>query len=167
MAALREPGGMPDAAWLRATEEIKQLKARYFRGVDRKDRALLESAFCTDVICDFSQGMEDPQGADGQRLLAESELLCGAPAAATAIIAAVADLVTVHHGHMPEITITGPDTASGIWSMMDRLRFPQSSDIDEIEGWGFYEETYRREEGEWKIHRLRLERLRVDVRRRR
>ncbi|MBI0293347.1 nuclear transport factor 2 family protein [Streptomyces sp. PRKS01-29] len=35
---------------------------------------------------------------------------------------------SVHHGHMPEIEITGPDTASGIWAMEDLLTFPAGKD---------------------------------------
>ena len=30
---------------------------------------------------------------------------------------------TVHHGHMPDIEITSPTTAKGIWAMEDKLRF--------------------------------------------
>jgi hypothetical protein len=26
---------------------------------------------------------------------------------------------SVHHGHLPEITLTGPDTATAIWAMSD------------------------------------------------
>jgi hypothetical protein len=50
----------------------------------------------------------------------------------------VDDIETVHHGHMPDIEITSPTTATGIWAMEDRL------------------------DGEWKIATLRLTRLRRD-----
>ena len=33
------------------------------------------------------------------------------------------DVVTVHHGHMPEIELTSPTTARGIWAMEDMLRY--------------------------------------------
>lgn len=168
MAASEMESGdaLSDTAWLRAVEEIKQVKARYFRGVDTKDTALLAESFCSDVVCDFRGGMEDPNAAGGQPLLAGGELLRGSTQSAQAIIAAVTGLVTVHHGHMPEIAVTGPESATGIWTMMDLLRFPPSSELEEIEGWGFYHEDYRREDGAWRIARLRLERIRVDVRRR-
>lgn len=172
---MADPGGAyaADLASLRAIEEIKQLKARYFRGVDKKDAALLASAFCDDVVCDFAGGMEDPQHADGERLLAEGEVLRGATSAAAAIVAAVSGLVTVHHGMMPEIAVTSfdgagaPDGATGLWQMTDLLRFPPDAELDEIVGWGFYHEQYRREADGWKISSLRLERLRVDTRRKR
>jgi hypothetical protein len=31
----------------------------------------------------------------------------------------LADTVTVHHGHMPEIELTSATTATGIWAMFD------------------------------------------------
>ena len=44
---------------------------------------------------------------------------------------ALADVETVHHGHMPEIEITSPTAASGIWAMEDRLRFADvGADLD-------------------------------------
>ena len=35
---------------------------------------------------------------------------------------------TVHHGHMPEIEITGADSATGTWAMFDYVEFPPSPD---------------------------------------
>ncbi len=32
---------------------------------------------------------------------------------------------TRHHGHMPEIEITGDDTARGIWAMFDYVEWPK------------------------------------------
>ena len=72
---------------------------------------------------------------------------------------------TVHHGHMPEIEITSPTTARGIWAMQDFLRMPEGSPlgVKSLVGWGHYTETYERIEGEWKIKTLVLTRLRRDV----
>ena len=39
------------------------------------------------------------------------------------------DVVTVHHGHMPEIELTSPTTARGIWAMEDMLRYPDGHEI--------------------------------------
>ena len=36
----------------------------------------------------------------------------------TASFMLLASAVTVHHGHMPEIALLGPDRATGIWAMM-------------------------------------------------
>jgi hypothetical protein len=65
--------------------------------------------------------------------------------------------VTVHHGHMPEIELTGPDSARGIWSMFDRVDHPEFL----LEGYGHYHERYVIEDGAWRIAELRLSRLHV------
>lgn len=42
-----------------------------------------------------------------------------------AFLAPILDgVITCHHGHTSEITITGPDTAEGVWAMEDRLDWP-------------------------------------------
>jgi hypothetical protein len=71
---------------------------------------------------------------------------------------------TVHHGHMPEIEITGRDTAHGTWAMFDYVEFPSdpTGARSGLRGYGHYTEDYVREDGEWRIASLRLSRLRVD-----
>ena len=77
---------------------------------------------------------------------------------------ALAGAITTHHGHMPEIEITGPDTARGVWAMFDRVEWPSAADGTRvgITGVGHYLDEYVREDGDWRIARSRLERLRVD-----
>ena len=70
---------------------------------------------------------------------------------------------TVHHGHMPEIEITSPTTATGIWSMEDMLRWPEGSPIKAMHGYGHYLETYEKVDGAWLIATLELTRLRRDM----
>ncbi|MFC2028291.1 nuclear transport factor 2 family protein, partial [Chloroflexota bacterium] len=73
--------------------------------------------------------------------------------------AILANFTTVHHGHMPEIELTSDTTATGIWAMFD---FLQHSGFT-LQGYGHYEEEYVKQEGQWKIKRLRLTRLREDI----
>ena len=61
---------------------------------------------------------------------------------------------------MPEIEITSPTTATGIWAMLDILQEPGGENL--VHGWGHYHETYERIDGRWYIKTLRLTRLRVD-----
>jgi len=75
----------------------------------------------------------------------------------------VGDVVTVHHGHMPEIEITSPTTARGIWAMEDMLRWPAGAPMREMHGYGHYHETYEKVDGRWRIKTIQLSRLRVDV----
>jgi uncharacterized protein (TIGR02246 family) len=128
-------------------EAIKQLKARYFRTMDAKDWAGMRAVFTDDVVMDTSSsGGGVIEGGDAFLAFLEPILR---------------DVVTVHHGHMPEIAMTSPTTATGIWSMEDMLRWPDGS---ELHGFGHYHETYEKVDGEWRIKTSTLTRLRTDVR---
>jgi hypothetical protein len=72
----------------------------------------------------------------------------------------IGDVVTVHHGHMPEIEIVSATSARGIWAMEDLLRWPDGT---EMRGYGHYHETYEKAGGRWRISRSTLTRLRVDM----
>ena len=137
---------------LLAIEEIKQLKARYFRFVDTKDWPGFEALFTRDAIFDISDDMPGcvVTGAEKIRSTASTPL---------------ADVVSVHHGHCPEIEITSPTTATGIWAMEDKLRWAKDSSapIKTLHGYGHYIETYECIDGRWHIKTLRLKRLRVDI----
>jgi hypothetical protein len=71
----------------------------------------------------------------------------------------LADVVTVHHGHMPEIELTSATTATGIWALQDLLRWP---DGRELHGYGHYHEEYEKSDGRWRIKKMTLTRLRTD-----
>ena len=78
---------------------------------------------------------------------------------------AIGDVITVHHGHMPEIALTSSTTASAIWAMEDYVEFPTAADGSRVglRGYGHYHEEYRRDtDGQWRISRLRLSRIRID-----
>ena len=130
-------------------EEIKRLKARYFRALDRKEWDAFGSVFARDAVLEVPEANMVERGRD---------------AIVASVSAAVAGTRTVHHGHMPEIEITGPDTARGIWAMFDYVEWPPSETGDRrgLQGYGHYLEEYVREDGEWRIGRLHLARLRVD-----
>jgi uncharacterized protein (TIGR02246 family) len=124
---------------------IQQLKARYFRTMDTKDWAGMRQVFTDDVVMDTTEsGGGVVAGADEFMAFLEETL---------------ADVVTVHHGHMPEIEVTSPTTATGIWALEDLLRWP---DGNELRGYGHYHETYEKVDGEWRIASSKLTRLRMD-----
>ena len=109
-------------------EAIKQLKARYFRTMDTKDWDAMRAVFADDVVVDTTtSGGGVVQGAD--------EFM-------TFLREAIGDVVTVHHGHMPEIEITSPTTAAGVWAMEDKLRWPTGM---EMHGYGHYHEKLRKD----------------------
>ena len=141
---------LPTAEALAAIEAIKVLKARYFRYMDTKDWDAYERVFTEDAEMDTS----------GE---AGGQLVRGRAAIAAYVKQAVDPVTTVHHGHMPEITLTSPTTATGVWSMEDMLRFPEGMRMTSMHGYGHYHETYERHDGQWLIASTRLTRLRVDL----
>jgi uncharacterized protein (TIGR02246 family) len=137
---------------LDAIEQIKALKARYFRCMDTKDWGGFADQFAPDAVMDMSG--EVPAG-DG--------ITRGNHAIAAFVRDAVDPVVTVHHGHMPEIEVTSLTTARGIWAMEDKLRWPDGAPIRTLHGYGHYHETYEKIDGRWLIKTLTLTRLRLDV----
>lgn len=146
---------MDNLETLLAIEEIKRVKARYFRFIDCKDWSGLQSLFAPDAEFDMSGEMRD----DSQ----QSGLVRGAAEIAAFVRAAVDGLETVHHGHTPEIDILAADSARGIWAMEDLLHWPPGGPLQALRGYGHYHETYERLDGDWHIKSSKLTRLRVDV----
>jgi hypothetical protein len=134
-----------NAADLVEIELIKQLKARYFRSLDEKRWDDFGQCFCEDATLDTRQ--------DG------APIVHGRAAIQKLVGGAVDPAVTVHHGHMPEIDITGPTSATGVWSMEDYLEFPGDPPFT-LHGRGHYHEQYTKgPDGAWRIQTLRLTRL--------
>jgi hypothetical protein len=130
-----------DPSALVEIEAIKQLKARYFRLIDTQAWDAFEQLFTADASLRWGPGPD--------------EILHGRERIRAGVSASLEGAVTVHHGHMPEIELTGEDTARGIWSMFDRVDHPRYL----LLGFGHYHEDYRKREGVWRIERLELTRL--------
>lgn len=147
---------MDDLERLVAIEEIKQLKARYFRCLDTKDWVGFADVFAPDAVMDMRGEMRDgTTEGDG--------LVTGANDIAEFVRGAVDGVSTVHHGHMPEIEITSDTSATGVWAMEDKLWWPEGAPLRAMHGYGHYHEQYVRTDAGWRIARLTLTRLRVDV----
>ena len=138
------------ASDLADTEQIKQLKARYFRFLDTKDWDAFAGVFTDD--CQHVLPTEDERPA-----ISNDQYL-------SHIRRTLAEATTVHHGHMPEITLVGPNEAVGTWAMFDDVEIPRAEQGSmRLRGYGHYHETYRRcDDGEWRISSKRNVRLRVD-----
>jgi len=127
-------------------EAIKQLKARYFRTMDTKDWDAMRAVFTDGVVMDTSEsGGPAVTGADEFVAFLRDTL---------------ADAVTTHHGHMPEIDVTSATTATGVWALHDRIKWPNGV---VMEGAGHYHETYEKIDGGWRIASSTLTRLYMDV----
>jgi len=123
-------------------EAIKVLRSRYSRAVDTKDWALFGASLAEDARLDSEGGLHE-----------------GREAIVAAVSGALATAITVHHQHTPEIEITGPDSATGIWAMADIVHI---SDFV-LRGFGHYVEEYARTADGWKIKSSTLRRLHIET----
>lgn len=136
---------------LEAIEAIRNLKARYFRLIDTKQWDALRGVFT-----------------DGMRVVtpAGATWMEGGEAYAASLKFGLGDAVSCHQGLTDEITVLDAGNASGIWAMQDIVTW---HDRHPREGWkailgrGHYHETYRREDGEWRIATLMLTRITLDI----
>jgi len=123
-------------------EAIKQLKARYIRLVDGKKWDEWRALFTPDCRVETEGGVHegpDDVVASVSRVLAKG--------------------TTMHRVTMPEITITGPDSATAIWGQQDIVEMEYKGQPHKFSGWGYYYEEYRRTPEGWRIKSTRLERL--------
>jgi hypothetical protein len=118
-------------------DQIKELKARYFRGLDSKDWSLFSSTMTIDVQGRYSDGQLSFDGREPLVQFMDENLSLGT-------------VITMHHGHHPEITVAdGGETATGVWYLQDMV-------IDlvgktRLYGAAIYQDEYRKEDGEWLI----------------
>jgi len=134
--------GPADADALAAIEEIKQLKARYFRLMDTKQWDAMREVFAKDARLFDEESQTGWTGRDA--------IMAGLPSV-------LAQARTVHHGHMPEIELVSANEARGVWAMDDWVDTPEFT----LNGWGHYHERYVFEDGAWRIADERISRLRV------
>lgn len=131
-------------------EAIRQLKARYFRCLDTKDWA--------GWTCVFEPEFEHEMVAEQIRHKGPREDFV------KFVSQALEGVVTVHHGHNPEIELTSPTTAKAIWPFVDRLQPGANAPAGApaMVGYGHYHETYVKSDAGWRISTQRVTRLRTD-----
>jgi hypothetical protein len=139
----------PTVQMLWDIEQIKQLKARYFRFIDTKNWEAFRDLFTDDCVHHLPQESPVPSMTN-EAYFAQNEAL-------------LTPGVTTHHGHMPEITLLSDTEAEGIWAMFDYVQIDPPSGRVSIMGYGHYVETYRKgDDGRWRISSKRNERIRLD-----
>ncbi|MEL7207496.1 MAG: nuclear transport factor 2 family protein [Actinomycetota bacterium] len=117
-------------------EQIRQLKYRYLRALDQKLWDVLGECLTEDAVAAYSAGKYRHEGRE-------------------AIVAWISEamgseqFLSSHRCHHPEIELTGPDTATGVWALEDVVVI---EDVGlTIQGAAFYTDEYRRVDGEWRI----------------
>jgi len=126
-------------------EDIRTLKYRYYRAIDTADMALLANLFTDDVTVDYRGGVYRVSLSGKENML---EFLANSFNSGS---------VAMHHGHMPDITLTGDDSATGLWYLEDI--FISLEDKLHTHGTAIYKDEYRRENGVWKISRTEYDRV--------
>jgi SnoaL-like domain len=134
-------------------EEIRDLKARYFRLVDEQDWEAWRGLFTDDLKFDFGDG-NWLEGGDAF-VAAVREMMDGRGGRAR----------SVHRGHMPELVVDSPTEAHGLWGLADYLEWPSDPETGErsgYRGYGHEAENYRKIDGVWKIATWQLSFIRMD-----
>ena len=135
-------------------EDVRRLKARYFRYIDLKRWSDLRTLF-----------------SDRAEILGFSFSPAGPGAFVEAVAAYMSGVVSIHHGFMPQLEPRSNDSIRGIWSMFDQLTWEPESREEQgfhvpgmwgIRGYGHYEEEYVRTAEGWRISFLKLSRLRIE-----
>jgi SnoaL-like domain len=126
-------------------EQIKRVKYRYLRAMDTGDFVLLASLFTPDVTARFVGGSYDVTVEGKAKLLEYLEA------------SANADVVINHNCHHPEIDLTGPGTAEGLWYLQDW--YYNRAQQRTVRGAAFYRDRYRKEAGAWKMSHTGYERV--------
>jgi SnoaL-like domain len=150
-----------------AIEDIKRVKARYWRSMDRRHWDEYQSCFTQDCVFDCRMAnivpelgrMPTPDDAGA----VPEQLFHGARHIRTFVENLLRGVRSVHQGHIPEIDILTPDTATAIFPFEDQLDFPEGVSPRHIHGYGHYHEKYRRIDGRWYIAEFTIYRLRVTL----
>jgi hypothetical protein len=152
---------MTESERLTAIEEIRQLKAKYWRGVDSNDGELVRSILAEDCTLDYRGCCTDPlTGVDHAPMM--NLVMTGRDSWNTANLEGP-KTITVHQGHQSEITITGENGGEGIWYFTDRFFMPEGSPFARLIGYGTYHDTYEKTDDGWKLRTTRIERIWVEA----
>jgi hypothetical protein len=118
-------------------EAIKQVQGRFLRAADTQDADLVRTTIIDDFYCDT--------GSSGR----------GATSGIEDFVVRISTTpaLAVHHAMMPEIELTSPTTATGIWAVH---MFAKTADGTVVNGYGYYNNTYEKVAGSWRLSRLIL-----------
>jgi hypothetical protein len=136
---------------LSAIEAIVRLKHAYFRLLDTKHFDELGTLLTEDATSAYDSGRMSQQGREA--IVGFLRQALGRP-----------EIVTMHHGHHPEIVVTSAETATGTWYLEDRVIVHDQS--FELHGTALYRDEYRKVNGHWRISHTGYERIFEEQRRR-
>lgn len=117
-------------------EAIRQLKYRYFRLLDSKRWVELGACFTDDATAAYDSGKYSYTGRDAILEFLRTSL-------------GSHDILSLHQGHHPEITLIDVERARGTWYLEDYLIFRSAG--MRLRGAAFYDDDYVCHDGVWRI----------------
>jgi bile-acid 7alpha-dehydratase len=125
-------------------ELIKRVKYAYFRNLDLKQWDEIAELFTEDATCAYSAGAYAYEGRDAivgffRRAMGRETFLSS------------------HKAHHPEIELTETNRATGVWALEDTV-IDLQWELD-IRGAAFYEDSYVKIDGAWKIQHTAYKRV--------
>jgi hypothetical protein len=141
-----------------AIEEIKQLKARYFRLIDTKEFEQLTDIFTSDAVFDFGKAFCDPVLGQMPGTVPSDPLVGRANVIQGIVDGMPPVLQSIHMGYTPEVEITSDTTATAIHPATYRPFIPG---VLSANCYGYYHETYEKTDGRWMIKTSMIQPLRV------
>ncbi|MDG2271128.1 MAG: nuclear transport factor 2 family protein [Halioglobus sp.] len=129
---------------LQDIELIKQLKGKYFRFLDTNAWSDMAEIFVPDATATYSDG--DHSFGSRDEII---DFLSGSMSGR--------QFLSMHTAHHPEITLTGDNTAEGIWYLHD-IVYALKYNV-QISGNGIYSDHYRKVDDHWRITHTGYQRI--------
>jgi hypothetical protein len=134
--------------YLLEVNKIMALKARYCRYLDQKRWDEWRHLFVPDLFVDVTGSLLPP-----------NETFDNADSWCEFIRNRLSPALTIHHVHNPDIVILDSDNAIGGWALFDHIEYPDRTENRGFDGYGYYEDVYRKVSGEWLFSSFKLTRL--------
>lgn len=132
---------------LREIAAIKRVKTKYFGCCDLHLFDELQECFTEDVKTRYHSGQYAFDGREQlMKFLRE---------------AFAATMITSHHGHMPEVELTSPTTAVGIWAMQDYCIDLAAGTT--LRGAGYYRDEFVKVDGQWESKLISDDRIYAEI----
>lgn len=117
-------------------ESIKQLKYRYLRHLDLKEWDEIATCFVESATASYGGGAYSFEGREAIIAFLRRSMDSRA-------------MLTSHKVHHPEIEITAPNRARGVWALEDTVVHTELAVT--VRGAAFYHDEYVKVGGEWRI----------------